>query len=238
MIAPRRGLLSLVAMLAIFGIALHGPLQVAAQDDPATDTFNFKDLDGFQRGAGRTYIGDISVLFGGLDAAATPGADIATPDISQLGLFMIGGFVVEFDNGDNASSGLDTLADQITQSTGDEEDFTFSETKIDDIGDKTKAFSGDYSSDGIDGKALVILTQKGEYVYAAVAISFGSDPTDAVTSFVTDMANATPGDGDGTFSEDGTSTGGLWDVFPAADADYLKGLTPMSDQDLSVEDSE
>lgn len=234
MIAPRRrGLLALVAMLAIFGVALHGPLLAAAQDDPATDTFDFNDLDGFQRGAGRTYMGDLSALFSGLDAYATPGAEIATPDLNSLGLFMLGGFVAQFDNSDNASSALDKLAEQVTQSTGDEEDLTFTETDVDTIGDKTKAFSGDYSEEGIDGSAVLIVVQKGEYVYAAVAISFGSDPKDAAVSFVTDMANAKPGDGDGTFSEDGTSTGGLWDVFPAADKDYLKGLTPMADEDLS-----
>ncbi|MGN6482827.1 MAG: hypothetical protein ACTHMX_00355 [Thermomicrobiales bacterium] len=231
----RRGLLSLVAMLAIFGVALHGPIAAAAaaQDDPASDTFDFNDLDGFQRGAGRTYMGDLSALFGNLDAYATPGAEIATPDLSELGIFMLGGFVAEFDNGDHASSGLDKLADQITQSGDEDEDFTFSETKIDNIGDKTKAYAGTYSDEGIDGSAVVILTQKGNFLYAAVAISFGSDPTDAAKSFVTDMTNNKPGAGVGTFNEDGTSTGGLWDVFPSSDAEYLKGLTPAADEDLS-----
>lgn len=229
----RRGLLSLVAMLAIFGVALSGPLHAAAQDDPATDTFDFNELDGFQRGTGRTYMGDLTALFGNLDAYATPGAEIATPDLNSLGLFMLGGFVAQFDSSDNAVAALDKLAAQVTQPTGDAEELVFTETEIDPIGDTTKAYSGQYSEDGIDGSASVILAQKGEYVYAVVAISFGSDPTAAATSFVTDMTGKTPGDGEGTFSEDGTSTGGLWDVFPSSDADYLTGLTPMSDEDLS-----
>ena len=97
-------------MLAIFGVALHGPLLAAAQDDPATDTFDFNDLDGFQRGAGRTYMGDLSALFSGLDAYATPGAEIATPDLNSLGLFMLGGFVAQFDNSDNMTERLTALA--------------------------------------------------------------------------------------------------------------------------------
>ena len=233
----RRGLLSLVALLAIFGMALHGPLLAAAQDDPASGDFNFKDLDGFQRGAGRTYMGDISALFGSLDALATPGAEVATPDFSQLGLFLLGGFVAQFDSSDNASAGFDKLADQITQGSQEDEDLTFTETQVDTLGDKTKAFSGQYSEEGIDGTAMVIMTQKGDFIYAAVAVSFGSDPTDAVTSFITDMTNNKPGEGDGTFKDDGTSTGGLWDVFPSSDADYLKGLTPMSDEDLATADA-
>ncbi|MGC4189828.1 MAG: hypothetical protein QM589_01160 [Thermomicrobiales bacterium] len=228
----RRGLLSLVAVLAIFGVALHGPLQVAAQDDPVGDSFDFNKLDGFQRGAGRTYMGDLSSLFGGLDTLGTPGAEIETPDVSELGLFMIGGFVVQFDNSDHASSSLDKITDEMTQGS-DDEDFTFSEKDIDKIGDKSKAYTGSYSDEGIDGTAVAIIAQKGEYVYAVVAISFGSDPTDDATSFVKDMTDKKPGDGDGTFNADGTSTGGLWDVFPASDADYLKGLAPMADVDLA-----
>lgn len=228
----RRGLLSVVAMLAIVGVALQGPLQVAAQSDSTTGNFDFKGLEGYQRGAGRTYMGDLSTLFGNLDTA-TPGAEEGTPDLSQLGLFLLQGFVVQFDNSDHASAGFDNLTDQIAKGAGEDEELTFSEAQVDNIGDKTRAFSGQYAEEGIEGSAVILLTQKGDFIYAAVSVSFGSDQTGAVTTFVTDMSNKNPGDGDGTFKDDGTSTGGLWDVFPAADADYLKGLAPVTDQDLS-----
>lgn len=37
------------------------------------------------------------------------------------------------------------------------------------------------------------------------------------------------GTGHGTFRQDGTSTGGLWDKFPAAGDPVLPGLKPVND---------
>ncbi|MGC4106815.1 MAG: hypothetical protein QM753_10755 [Thermomicrobiales bacterium] len=236
----RRGgrLLSLVAMLAIFGVALHGPLAVAAQDTGVDDSFDFKSLDGFQRGVGRLYMGDLSTMFGSLDSLSTPGAEVETPDMSELGLFMLGGFVAQFDNGDHASSALGTVTDSLVKSVESGDDgITLSEVDVDKLGDQTKAYSGTISEEGMEGTVVYIAVQKGDLVYIGFGLSFGSDPTDQITAFVTDLTKGKPSDGDGTFNEDGTSTGGLWDVFPSSDADYLKGLTPMTDQDLAQDDS-
>lgn len=236
MIAPRRrGLLSVIAMVALFGVVLHAPLQVAAQDTSSSgDTsFDFKSLDGYQKGVGRTYSGDLTSLLSGFDTSATPGAEAQTPDLSKLGLFLMQGFVVQFDNGDHASSAFDKLTEQITSGAANDESFSFAEAKIDSIGDKTKAYTGSYTGEGVQGTADLVLTQKGNFIYAGLGVSFGSDAMTTTTTFVSDMSNAKPGDGDGTFNADGTSTGGLWDIFPAADSGAVKGLKPLSDQDLS-----
>lgn len=219
---------SLVALLAMFGIALHTPFAAAAQEDD----LSFKDLDGYQRGVTRTYMGDMSAMMN-LDALATPGADISTPDLDNLGLFMMLGMVGQFDNSDNASKAVDKVVESFNDGSSEEMSAEIKEVDIDQIGDKTKAFTGTMSEDGMSGTITLIVVQKGEFLYAAMGVAFGSDPVDAVTSFIKDMTENKPGDGDGTFNADGTSTGGLWDVFPSADADYLKGLTPTSDEDLA-----
>jgi len=229
----RRGrLISLVALLAIFGVALHGPIQAAAQEDP-TSTFNVKDLPGYQRGVGRVWMGDISALLGNLDAYATPGA--ATPDFNSLGLFMMTGLVAEFDNSDNAGSAFGTLADEVTKSLSSEgSGITLAESDGEKIGDQSRTFTGTLAEQGMEGQLTMVIAQKGKLIYAAFGLGLGSDPSDAVNSLVKDMTGNNPGDGDGTLNTDGTSTGGLWDVFPSNDADYLKGLTPASDEDLNT----
>ena len=39
-----------------------------------------------------------------------------------------------------------------------------------------------------------------------------------------------------TFNEDGTSTGGLWDIFPASDDEAIQGLTNGGDEIIFPED--
>lgn len=222
----RRGgrLFSLVALFAMIGMALHMPLQAAAQEDD----LSFKDLEGYQRGVSRSYMGDITALMGGM---GTPGAE--APDMSNLGLFMMLGMVGQFDSGDNAGAAFDKLVGSVTDGSAEDMGTEIKEVDIDKIGDKTKAFTGTMSEEGMEGTLTLVLVQKGDFIYAGMGVSFGGDPTEDVTSFVKDMTENKPGDGDGTFNADGTSTGGLWDVFPSGDAGYLKGLTPMSDEDLA-----
>ena len=49
----------------------------------------------------------------------------------------------------------------------------------------------------------------------------------ALTSEFTNVLIDNDGSGAGEFNEDGTSTGGLWDKFPAADAGVTSGLVPF-----------
>jgi hypothetical protein len=55
-----------------------------------------------------------------------------------------------------------------------------------------------------------------------------------VTRTLTGMAEAQVGGGEGTFSEDGTSEGGLWDTLPDAEtvAAELPALTEVEDEIL------
>lgn len=223
-----RWLVSLVALIAIFGMALHGPVQAAAQED-ITSSFNVKDLDGYQRGVSRVWMGDFTALLSGVTASGTP-------DLNSLGLFMVGGSVAEFDSSDHAGSAIGTLVDEVGKAlTADESGITLKETDGEQIGDQSKTFTGSISEQGMDGQLTMIVAQKGNLLYMGFGMGLGSDPSAAVSSLVKDMTENQPGDGDGTFNADGTSTGGLWDVFPANDADYLKGLKPMSDSDLADE---
>jgi hypothetical protein len=48
------------------------------------------------------------------------------------------------------------------------------------------------------------------------------------------MAAREPGDGAPQFNADGTSTGGLWDLFPPADDPALEHLMSFSDAALAL----
>jgi hypothetical protein len=57
-----------------------------------------------------------------------------------------------------------------------------------------------------------------------------------VTEFTSTLIE-NDGSGEGEFNEDGTSTGGLWDKFPAADDELVEGLI-ASDEELTQDEEE
>jgi hypothetical protein len=205
---------------------------VSAQDEE--DEFDFNDLSGIQNGVGRYYYADYSAMY---DAMATPGAEM--PELPALLGLSVG--VLQFDNDDNAGSGFDKLYEELVksanQSLADEAasmgtpttPVTVDENDVDGVGDQAKSMSavveeadGTYYSYGL-------VAREGEYLYLVIG-NGSSDPSEAINNLAKGMIDRDPGDGDGTFNEDGTSTGGLWDLFPADDDPALGGLLNGGDE--------
>jgi hypothetical protein len=220
---------SVVGMMVAMVFALHAPLSAAAQGT-AESSFEFSELEGFQQGVSRTYLGDISALTTALTASPEAGS---SPDLSGIGLLSLVGLVAQFDNGDNAEGGFDKVVTMLTSQAEEGDDSVkLEDAKIDDIGDKSVGYTATISQDGLSLAITMIVVQKDNLIVAGIGAGIDTTSTDMVKAFVEKILDGKAEDGEGTFNADGTSTGGLWNVFPASDDDILKGLTVSSDEAL------
>jgi hypothetical protein len=207
---------------------------VSAQD--AEEEFDINQLEGLQRAVGRFYYGDYSAMF---DTMSTPGATMSGDML--LGV-SIG--VFEFDNDDHAKDAVDKLVDEAKKSfeSGEMEDMgtpvaagEIKEEDVDDIGDDAKGLSVTVDDEGMQMTDYLLLVRDGNRLLFLAGNGTG-DVTGQINNIAKGMADRDPGDGDGTFNEDGTSTGGLWDIFPASDDEAIKGLTNGGDEVIFPED--
>lgn len=230
-------LLTLVALLALVGSVIgSGPIAASAQGTPEESDFDVKDLAGVQEGVSRTYSGDLSAFFSSAaEAASTPGAELGTPDVSALGLFSLNGAILRFDNTDNAKDAFGTFSNKVVESASTEGGFELKDEDTDGFSDNTKAYSAAVEEEGISSTVFVIITQEDEFIYLTTGISFSPEAgevKDSTVNFTKALVDGKAGDGEGELKEDGTSTGGLWDKFPAADDEVLQGLKPVADQQV------
>ncbi len=225
---------AVVAMMALLGMLARGPVSVMAQDASASPPagqpqFDVSKLDGIEHGVSRAYIGDMSAI---MKLAGTPSADGKAPDMSSLGLFALGGTIVSFKDDGKAKDAFQTIASEAKTSLAQGSTAQMTEEKVDGLGDNTKAYSMTTSDSGMNTSMFFVLTQDGSYIYVAFGVSFTPDVNalkDATVNFTKALVDGKAGSGDGTINKDGTSTGGLWDKFPAAGNDVLKGLKPSAD---------
>lgn len=206
-------LLALLLALTVFGGSA-----ASAQDEPTGELLP-EDLPGLQHAVVRGYTLDYSAMYN----AASPEAAPALP----AGVFLVGATVLEFDSNENAESALT----QLDEDTNAEEEATFGGesdvTSIDlDLGDNSVSYSGVEEIEGESAETVIALVQQETYVYFVVAAGTGEN-IQALTSEFTNGLIDNDGSGAGEFNEDGTSSGGLWDKFPAADAEITSGLIPF-----------
>ncbi|HEU0164949.1 MAG TPA: hypothetical protein VFQ54_07885 [Thermomicrobiales bacterium] len=230
-------LFTVIALLTLIcGLTLRGPMAVAAQDEgtPSADSdLDLSNLDGLKSAVGRSYVGDVDAMMSALIPSGTPGADASTPDLSSLGLFSLTGVVAEFEKTSQAKDGFDKATDEITKSleSDDSEDaIKLEDAKVSGVGDQSKAFTGTMDEGGIPLNVFVITAQQDNFIYVGVGITFADDAKDGTSDFTKAMIDGKAGKGDGTFSEDGKSTGGLWDKFPTDGDKVLQGLTVSADE--------
>jgi hypothetical protein len=190
------------ALIALLMLGLAAA-PIAAQTPVGDGGTQIENLEGLQRAYSRTYTADMMAMF-----------NIATPDAMPSGWFALTTMVLEFDNADNAKAGNDLLIKDV-EST----DMTDTGTTLEDA---TLNVDYDYTAkqaiateQGMTTHILVATSQDDKYIYAVVGITFGDDPADVVASTLTSLRDTKAGDGDGTFHDDGTSSGGLWDKLPA-----------------------
>lgn len=228
---PLRIVSALVLALLLGGMAL-GP--ASAQDE--ADAFSLADLDGIQYGVGRYYYYDYSAMY---DAMSTPGAEM--PELPPL-LGLSAG-VLKFDGDDNAGDSFDRLYEELVNSSNAslaEDDgsgtpvtpITVTENDVDGVGDEAKSIVATTDEDdGSTTYSYAVVAREGDTIFLLIA-NGSTDPSEAVNNITKGMMDRDAGDGEGTFNEDGSSTGGLWDLFPADDDEALGGLLNGGDEIL------
>ncbi len=212
--------IKLSALLATFLLAftIIGGTGVGAQDD-ATGELLPEDLEGLQHAVVRGYSLDYSAM---LDSAS-PEAELGIP----AGVFLVGATILEFDSSENAEAALTQLDEDTNAEDGAALGGESEVTSIDlDLGDNSIGYSGTEDLEGEPSETVIALVQQDTYLYFVVTAGIGED-MQALTTEFTNALIENEGSGEGEFNEDGTSTGGLWDKFPAADDAMFSGLIPF-----------
>lgn len=217
-----RTITRLPALVAVLLLALTlGRGGVAAQDTGMGSPVDVENLEGIQAGGNRIYTADFSAMTEG-----TPGAD----DMSlPAGVLALTGGILQFDSDDNASKAYDQVAETFTDPAtmglnSEPEDVDL------DLGDKSTSITFEEDIEGMKLSGAFTVVQAGEYVYFAGASGSEFDAGTTVKDFTTKLIDNDAGDDEPQFNADGTSTGGFWNKFPAADDELVAGLSPTDMQ--------
>lgn len=189
----------------------------AVAQGTATPTADFADPSGIY---GRIYAANPDALF----PEATPGADaVATPPIIAVVQ------AYEFGSDEDAEASFEsvseTVNEQITQGTSTE----FQQTDVDDLGDQGIQSTGTVDASGFEVPLTTLVVREGNIIFLAAAGTLDDSSADAANAFMEHMLNEESGDSAVEFNEDGTSTGGIFDVFPTVDDDVIQGMTVNGD---------
>jgi len=211
---PRRRLHALVAALALLLALFAGAIPATAQEDEGVEA---GELEGLQRAISRTQGLDYPAIFA---AMATPGSNVGPPQ----GVIFFWGTILEFDLTEHATAAMDRL----DEAAGVDDGITVVDAPVTEIdlalGDRSVAYSEVQDVNGQHSESILTLVQKDSYVYFVVLTAVDDDARARVTGFVTHMIETPTGEGDGTYSVGGASSGGLWDKFPPRDDPALAGL--------------
>lgn len=100
---------------------------------------------------------------------------------------------------------------------------------VDGIGDQAIEISGEADISG-ETPTGMLAVQDGNWMFIVITLGDATPGIgDDIAKF---MVDAEPSDAEVVFAEDGTSTGGFFDMLPQDDDTVLEGLLPVLDQDL------
>jgi len=203
----------------VFTFAFSSTTLAVAQDLPA---FNPADMEGVESGYGRMYMVDLEMLLSSPEAVEDMAAD--TPLVGMIGIFT-------FEDDDAARSNLEPLGDSLTEQANDE-GATLEKEGI-DLGDEGYAYTGELPVDESGAmNGAIFFVQQDEHIYFVMVLG-GEQPADLGQEWAEYVLDGEIGDDAVELSEDGTSTGGVFDAMPTADdEDLLNGMLPVSDSDL------
>lgn len=202
-----RKLMALFALVITFGMAAS---PIAAQDVSQSDL----EALGIESGYVRGYISD---------------------DMTQgAAMKMVGGFV--FDEEETVQESFETFACGFAAGFSGEDALdcdALAETgnvtvaDVDGIGDKAIEFTGE--AQGMEYVMLMVADEN--YMFLVVVLGEGLEEgaADDIAKYLVD---AEPVDTEVAFNEDGTSTGGIYDMLPQEGDAEIEGFTPQMDMDL------
>jgi hypothetical protein len=197
---------------------------------------DFAAYAGVKQAVVRTYMADFDAIAadhatpGATPEEATPGA--VSPEFRDMGMMLMLGTAIEFDTPANAESAFPGLTREVEQNAqfeigGDTSKFV--PVTIDGVGQEAKAFSLTVAADSFGSAGFLILTRQENVIFSVYGMSLNGEAEAATTAFATKLASGAIGSGEPELNSDGTSTGGIWEVFPPARDPSLSGLVPLVD---------
>lgn len=165
-------------------------------------------------------------------ANASPEASAELPELQ-----MVIAMVMRYETPEQAAAALDLyMSDMADQMETDQYLKEFELVELDDIGDRATTVSTTVVESEGSWYSRVSSAQEGQYLYTLMVIGGNADRVASADTLLAEMVNdVDPGEGEGTFAADGTSTGGPWDVLPTSDHPALAGLISYGDAVLFPE---
>jgi len=223
-----RQILRITGLLAVVLMAMWGGPTLAQEASPASET-DVATLEGMREAVGRQYAVDAGAL------QVSPVAGSPTSDAAPTDVYLVTARIVTFDSRDHAAAAYESLREDATgqaEALG-VEDAQLTEETIDGMGDGAYAVTMVSTRDAATGYLRILFVLDGETLYILSSIA-GSLEGAAITGSIAEaMLEREASDDPPSFHPDGTSTGGLWAIFPDAGDPALAGLMPLSDQQIA-----
>ncbi len=163
---------------------------------------------------------------------ASPVASSGLPELQ-----LVSAMAMRYETPELATRSFDQLTRDMAEETSTDETLTDHEVvPLDGIGDQASAIGTTTVEPEGTWIARVSIAREGQYLYIVMAVGADADRVATADDLLAGMVNdSDPGEGDGTFVEDGTSTGGPWDVLPTNDHPALAGMINYGDAVLFPE---
>lgn len=202
----------------VFTLVLTAP--ATAQD--------VSQIDGLESAYGRIYMFDVDALLASPEAAEMFDP-AAIPLIGRTAVFTF-----EDDEAADAASGelADLTADDAFEGAEAEKE------ELNDLGDAAYQYTAEIEiEEGMTADIVLIVVQEDENILMA-AIVGGEDPAGMALDWAEYMLDAEVEEEEVQLSDDGTSSGGAFELMPGADdEEILGGMLPVADVDVMEEKS-
>lgn len=220
-------------------LTLITTLGLVLASSPAASAQSFDSLPGLERAVVRAWLApametveetlvdlnDLGTPIGTPTVIFRSTPDVPTPDPATVSAVVFLGIgVFAFDTEDHAVSAFESLADYVTQVSDADEQFAGgSRTSLADLGDQSLHATSTLVQEDIPFSFLLTTVREGTTVYLLQGTFVRVDATAEAERLVSSLLAGTAGEGDGTYSETGDSTGGLWDLFVEVEPVMLPG---------------
>lgn len=214
-----------IALLLSLIFALAVSSSAGAQSTPTLDP---ADVEGLESGYARAYIADIEALM------ATPGAieELSLDDLALSGLAA----VFTFEDEEAASNAFGDFADQFAEGFLEGSGTEAEPTEIDDLGEQAIEYFGETEVDAeTTAPTSMMIVQEGEYIYVSVILG-GTDASESSRTLVEHLMDGEIGEDEVVFNEDGTSTGGVFELMPNEEnPEVVQDMVPFMDMDFMAQ---
>lgn len=216
-----------LAVLFTLAFSIQG---VAAQTDDSTPAAPMGELmqaEGLVSAYDRTYMVDFEALM------ASPSADMASMDTAAM-MRVVSITGMTFDSDDNAKAYVDDVKSQLEDAEQAGELPEGTEVRELEDGDIDKdGIIATMSMEDLGVNTAIMVFVDGDQVFMIVAIDADVASAEAmVTGLATHIVGTEIQNDEVTFSDDGTSTGGVFDRMPEAGHELVSDLPSVSDTEL------